>query len=68
MRACFMQDLRESVSQDKNRNRRGEEINARAILLRLNNKLIPKRIRHRKSEIGPPKCIYSYPECVLQYI
>ena len=38
------------------------------ILLRLSNKLIRKRIGHRKSEIGPPNCIYSCPECVLEYI
>ena len=31
------------------------------MLLRLSNKLIPKRI-------GPPNCIYTYSECVLEYI
>ena len=52
----------------KNRNRCGEEIDARVILLRLSNKLILKRIGHQKSEIRPPNYIYSYPECVLEYI
>ena len=34
----------------------------------LSNKPIPKRIVHRKLEIRPPNCIYSHPECVLEYI
>ena len=34
----------------------------------MSNKLIPKRIGHWKSEIRPPNSIYSYPECVLEYI
>ena len=51
---------------EKNRNRRKKEIEAFVILLRLSNKLIPRRIGHRKLEIGPQSCIYSYAECVLE--
>ena len=45
-----MQDLRESVRLKKNRSRFGEEIDTFITLFRLSNKLIPKRIRHRKPE------------------
>ena len=44
----------------KKRNRCGEEIDACVILIRLS-------IGHRKSENGQPNCIYSYPECALEY-
>ena len=63
-----MQDLRKSALFKKNRNRLGGEIHAFIILFWLSNKLIPKRIRHRKSKIGRPNCIYSYLKCVLEYI
>ena len=59
-------DLRESVRR-KNRNRCGEEIDACVILLRLCDKLFPKRIGNWKSEIGLPNCIYSDLGCVLEY-
>ena len=51
----------------KKRNIRREEIEVFVILLRLSNKLIPKRIGHWKLEIGPPNRIYIYSECVLKY-
>ena len=63
-----MQDLKESFRWKKNRNRCGEEIGACVILLHLSYKLFPKRIGNRKLEIGPPNFIYSYPECVLEYM
>ena len=53
---------------EKNRNRCGVEIDACVISLCSSNKLIQKRIGQRKSEIGPPNCICSYPECVVEYI
>ena len=52
----------------KKGNRSREEIGAFVILLCLSNKPIPKWTKQEKSEIGPPNCIYSYPECVLDYI
>ena len=60
-----MQDLRESVRLKKrgNRNRCGEEIDTFVILLRLSIKLIPKEIGNQTAD-----CIYSYLECVLEYI
>ena len=63
----FVEKKQKQKQKNKNRNRRGEEIEAIAILLRLSNKLIPKRIGHRKLEVTPSNCIYSYPECVLEY-
>ena len=40
-----------------------KEIDAIAILLRLSNKLTPKRIGNRTTKLH-----LSYPECVLEYI
>ena len=34
----------------------------------MSSRLIPKKIGLWKLEIGPANCIYSYPECALQYI
>ena len=63
-----MQDLWSQFVEKKKRNGCEEEIDSVAILLHLSNKLIPKIIGHQKWEIGPSNCIYSYPECVLEYI
>ena len=53
---------------EKNRNRCREETDTFVILFHLSNRLILKRIEHQKLEIRPSSCIYSYPECVLEYI
>ena len=50
-----------------NRNRCREEINTFVILLCLSNKLRTKRIKNRKSEIGPSNCIYSSRMCTEIY-
>ena len=52
----------------KKKNRCRKEIDAFFMLLWLGNKLIPRRIEHRKSKIVPPNCIYNYSQCVLEYI
>ena len=57
-----------SRTKQKITNRSRKEIGAFFILLWLSNKLIPRRIEHRKSKIVPPNCIYNYSECVLEYI
>ena len=57
-----------SRKKKKKTNRCRKEIGAFFILLWLSNKLIPRRIEHRKSKIVPPNCIYNYSECVLEYI